>query len=151
MRCFKNVGFVLALLLLAACDQAPKDDTPAGALLLFLEAMDQGAGDSSSLERAYLLLNRSARQALEQRAAKAETLAGRSYQPWEMMAEGRFRLRFAPARHRMRTKQDGDRAKVTVSDAAGKQSVQVPMTREDGAWRVVLDVPPMYQPAAAGT
>ena len=141
---------LLAALLLA-CGDAQEDDTPVGALMLFLEAMDQGGGDSDALERAYHLLNEQARRELDERARKAETLAGRAYEPWEMLAQGRFRLRFAPARHRMRAKIDGDRASVSVSDASGEHSVQVPMVREDKAWRVVLDVPPMYQPPATGT
>ncbi len=134
-----------------ACGDAHDDATPTGALVLFLEAMDQAASDSNALERAYRLLDPAARNALAQRADKAETLAGRAYPPWEMLAEGRFRLRFTPARHRMRAKIDGDNARVSVSDESGKQTVHVPLVREGDAWRVVLDVPPMYQPAAQGT
>lgn len=141
----------LLLSSLLACTDSHEDDTPVGALMLFLEAMDRSSGDADSLERAYTLLDRVSRQALDVRAAKAQTLAGRVYQPWQMLAEGHFRLRFTPERHRMRTKINGDRATVSVSDATGQQTVQVPMAREDGAWRVVLNVPPMYQPPATGT
>lgn len=137
-------------MVIAACSESHDDDTPVGALVSFLEAMDRGAADSDALRGAYELLDKGARKALEERAAKAETLAGRTYQPWEMLAEGRFRLHFAPERHRMRTKIDGDRAKVTVSDPNGKQTVSVPLAKEGDAWRVVLDVPPMYQPAPSG-
>lgn len=147
---FKACCAVLAVALIA-CAKGHDDDTPVGALMDFLEAMDRGAGDSHALERAYALLDRSAREALEVRAAKAQTLAGRTYHPWEMLAEGRFRLKFVPEPHRMRAKVDGARATVSVSDASGRQTVQVPMVREDGAWRVVLAVPPMYHPAATGT
>jgi len=143
-------AFLLGLVLLG-CAESQEDDTPAGALMLFLEAMDQGTGDSDALQTAYTLLDRGARTALHLRAAKAQTLAGRTYHPWQMLAEGRFRLKFAPERHRMRAKIDGERATVAVSDARGEQTVQVPMVREDGAWRVVLEVPPMYQPPANGT
>lgn len=141
----------LVLSCFVGCGEAHDDATPTGALLMFLEAMDQAASDSNALERAYRLLDPAARAALTQRADKAETLAGHAYQPWEMLAEGRFRLRFAPARHRMRAKIDGDKARVSVSDENGKQSVYVPLVREGEAWRVVLEVPPMYQPAAQGT
>jgi len=137
--------------LAAACGEERQDATPTGALVMFLEAMEQGENDSASLQRAFQLLDPVARKGLEARAQKAQSLAGRPYDAWEMLAEGRFRMRFTPARHRMRAKVDGDRAKVSVSDAAGKQTVHVPMVLEDGAWRVVLELPPMYQPPPVGT
>ena len=141
---------MVVLACLVACGEADDDASPSGALLMFLEAMDAANSDPSSLETAFRLLDPDARAELTERASKAETLAGREYKPWQMLAEGRFRLRFTPDPHRLRAKIDGDRAQVSVADPSGKQRVQVPMVREGTHWRVVLAVPPMYQPPATG-
>lgn len=121
---------------------APEDTLDA-----FLEAMDDSATDSASLERAYRLLDADARTALEARARKAQTLSGRPHAPWEMLAQGRFRLRFAPAAHGgMRAEVTGDRAVVQVRGERPGQSARVPMVREGGKWRVALAIPPLSGP-----
>jgi len=124
------------------CSSTPSVETPAGALSLFLAAMDRSAEDPGALRAAYLLLDKRARQQLQLRARKAETLAGRDLMPWEMLAEGRFRLRFAPAaRGGMRAKVTGNRAEVIVTGSAKGQQVKVPMVREPEGWRVELAIP----------
>jgi len=134
-----------ALVLAWACASEPADATPDGALSRFLQALDRGTHDPDELREAYRLLDRRARKALSVRARKAETLAsGRRFDPWDMLAQGRFRLRFTPAsRKSMQSQIDGDRAVVTVRGGSSQKRAEVQMVRESGGWRVVLDVPEM--------
>lgn len=142
----RSSSALLATLLLAwACGSQPADTTPDGALSSFLQALDRGAHDPEQLREAYRLLDRRARNALRRRARKAETLAGgRSFEPWDMLALGRFRLRFTPdGRDSMQTRIDGDRAVVTVRGGSSQKRAEVQMVRESRGWRVMLDIPEM--------
>jgi hypothetical protein len=137
------VTSLLAVALATACSPAPPDETPTGALRLFLRAMERTGTDPAALEEAYALLDVRARQALEQRARDASALAnGREFAPWEMLAQGRYRVRFGYAEYgSMREHIDGERATVTVVGTNGRDRAEVPLVRETGHWRVVLDVP----------
>jgi hypothetical protein len=137
MRTFAPVLCLLALS--GACSDEPSDDTPAGALTLFLEAMEKSDWDASARRDAYELLCSDARTALDERAERANALSRREFEPWEMLAQGRFRLRFAPAETEVR--QDGDEATVTVLGRREGERADVPMVREDGHWRVQLVIP----------
>jgi hypothetical protein len=105
----------------------------------FLAAMDQSASDDRSLRVAYELLASPAQKALEARAARVKSLAGQSFEPWQMLAQGRFRLRFSPASRRgMRETINGERATVTVIGSGPGESAEVPLVRESGQWRLEL-------------
>lgn len=137
---------LMALLVVAstaACSPAPSDETPTGALRMFLRAMELSGSDPLALQEAYGLLDAHARQALEQRARDASALAnGREFEAWEMFAQGRYRVRFAYAEYgSMRERVDGDRATVTVTGTDGSSRAEVPLVREAGHWRVVLEIP----------
>jgi len=136
---------VLAVLLgTLACSSTPTDETPSGALGLFLRAMDRSDWDDDALRRAYGLLDSDARQGLEERAELANSLSGRDFEPWEMLAQGRYRLRFSPRRgDGMREEINGDRATVVVVGERAGQRAEVRMVREEGGWRVALELPPM--------
>lgn len=115
--------------------------TPTETVRRFLAAMDRSAGDSRQLREAYDLLDTQAQNALRERARKAETLTGRGFEPWEMMAQGRFRLRFAPAMRRgMHERVTGHGAVVVVVGDRGEKA-EVPLVRESGRWRIRLSVP----------
>lgn len=132
-----TVGVLGLAALVAACSDAPSDTTPAGALTLFLEAMDRGAHDDTSLADAYRLLCGEAREALTHRAREATALGGgRDFEPWEMLAQGRFRPHFTP--HTMRERVQGDTATVIVTGVQAGERAEVPLRREDGHWCVVL-------------
>jgi len=128
---------------IAACAPAPSDETPMGALRMFLRAMENAASDATALGQAFELLDAGARAALEQRARDASALAnGREFAPWEMLAQGRYRVRFAYAEYgSMRERVDGDSATVTVVGTDGRSRANVPLVREAGHWRVVLVIP----------
>jgi len=113
--------------------------SPSEVLRQFLAAMDQSAADDRALRVAYELLASPAQKVLEARAARVKSLAGQSLEPWQMLAQGRFRLRFTPAARRgMRESISGDRATVTVTGVGPDELAQVPLVREHGQWRVSL-------------
>lgn len=115
--------------------------SPSEVLRQFLAAMDQSASDDRSLRVAYELLASPAQKALEARAARAKTLAGQSFEPWQMLAQGRFRLRFSPASRRgMKERIEGDRATVTVTGTGPGERAEVPLIREQGRWRLSLSL-----------
>ncbi len=133
----------LLVVALSACSPAPSDSTPTGALRLFLRAMEQAGSDPTALETAFGLLDAHAREVLEQRARDASALAnGRQFAAWEMLAQGRYRVRFAYAEYgSMRERVEHERATVTVVGTSGNDRADVPLVRESGHWRVVLDIP----------
>ena len=131
---------------LAACARGPRE-TPEEALTAWVNAMNATRSDVDARRGAYELLARRTRDALSLRAARASQLAGRTMHPWEMLAPGRFALRFAfePDTLTARVEPAGDRAVVTVRAPAGSttERVEVPMVREGDHWRVALALPPM--------
>jgi hypothetical protein len=138
----------LAALLLAACSAcgggAPTHETPVATVRHFLEVMDRSVADERALIEAFRLLDSGAQSALTERAERASTLAGRRYEPWQMLAQGRFRLRFAPATPGgMRERVTGERAIVTVTGSGEGQRAEVPLVREQGRWRIALRIPSM--------
>ena len=134
-----RVATALFLVVLGACGSEPTDETPTGALTLFLEAMEKSDWDETARADAYALLSPEARTALEARAEQANSLSHREFEPWEMLAQGRFRLRFTPASTEVRI--DGDQATVTVLGRREGERADVPMVREGDAWRVHLVLP----------
>lgn len=131
----------LAAVLLAGCGEEPSDETPEGALRVFLDAMDRSQWEQQALREALELLSPAARHALEQRADRASALAGRDMEGWEMLAQGRFRLRFAPKRRGgMKAREHEGSAVVVVRGERG-QRAEVPMVERDGQWRVDLRLP----------
>jgi hypothetical protein len=153
-RCMSNrVAFLVAAaaLCVSACAPAPSDETPLGALRMFLRAMERSSDDARALEEAYTLLDTEARDALTARARDASALAnGREFAPWEMLAQGRYRVRFPYAEYgSMRESIDGERATVTVVGTDRRSRAEVPLVREEGHWRVVLRVPPPPAPPPA--
>lgn len=133
---------VMLVVLASACSSAPSDTTPEGALSLFLEAMGEAEDDPNARERAYALLARETRQRLASRARLAGALSSRQFQPWEMIVEGRYRLRFRPRESRgFEERIHGDRAIVIVRGEGRSERAEVPLVREAGKWRVYLHVP----------
>jgi hypothetical protein len=146
----KQAGFgvpiaLACLLVQAGCGSADADKHPGDVLLRFLEAMDRSLQHEAALKEAYALLDEAAQRELRARAERASSLASRSFAPWEMIAQGRFRLRFAPLDHAdLRTTITGDRARVHVKDEDGR-TADVPLVREHGHWRVQLALPTLAQ------
>jgi hypothetical protein len=105
--------------------------------------MERSATDDGALLEAYGLLDQGAQRALAARATRTRALSGQAFEPWQMLAQGRFRLRFAHARGGMRERIDGERAIVVVSGSGAGQRAEVPLVREQGRWRIQLILPAM--------
>ena len=135
--------------LLAGCGRAARDDSPVATVRHFLEVMERSAEEEGALQDAYELLDSGAQAALSRRAERATALSGRAFKPWQMLARGRFGLRFAPASPGgMHERITGDRAVVTVAGTKPGQHAEVPLVREQGKWRVALVLPPMRNEGA---
>ena len=143
------VQCLLVLLLACACGASDADDDPAEALSRFLDTMERSNVSETALPEAYAMLDGSARQQLQARAQHAARVAGRDFEPWQMLAQGRFRLRFAPADHGgMHATIRGNDATVHVVSDDKRSQVDVPMVREQGRWRVKLTIPEAHGPPA---
>jgi hypothetical protein len=150
LRSLGALGCGASLIFAIACGTTDADGTPADALARFLEAMDRSTVNEAALKDAYVLLDDSAQKELMVRAERSGFLTGRKFEPWEMIAQGRFRLRFAPAeRGGMHTTLAGDHAVVRVKSDDGHAQVNVPLLHQGGRWRVKLSLPEIAR--AAGT
>ena len=150
-----RVGVSLAggsvLFLACACGGADTDNAPAEVLSRFLEAMDRSVNNEAALKDAFALLDSTAQRELTARANRAGFLTGRKFEPWEMIAQGRFRLRFAPVEHAMRTTIKGSSAVVHVKSDDARANAVVPLVREAGGWRVKLSLPELARVAPSAT
>lgn len=152
------VGLALGwALLLSGCTRELDDSSPEGAAALFIDALARGSeGDPEAREEAFRLLDERSRRLLGERARSTTALGAREYAPWEMLVEGRARLRFTPRRGSgVRVSEDGEdgRATVLVTGEDESQRAEIPMVLEEDGWRVVLGVPELRsrERAAAAT
>lgn len=139
------LGLGLGLVALAACSRPGPDATPEGAVRLWLEKMESAADDAHAMKDAYQLLGPRARANLKERADRASRGQGRRYEPYEMIAEGRFGLRFRPKTMTVRI--DGDDAWVEVKGDGGGEIATVKCTRESAVWKIEPELPEVTVPA----
>jgi hypothetical protein len=135
----RHAALMFFAVLAIGCDDAPTDETPSGALELFLSAMERSEQDPEALREAFGLLYAPARRSLHRRAHFAASAGGGDLEPWEMLVQQRSR---ASDVARMRERIAGERAVVVVTRRDGG-TVEVPLVREQGRWRVVLELPPL--------
>ena len=137
-------GLVLTCALLAAasaCKTEPIDARPDRMVEEFVQRMQRVHGDSKTARPAFDLLWSEAKRNLAERAKRASSVVGRKVAPEEMLAPSRFSLRYTPRRYDARI--DGDWALVTIAGEVADQRHDVKCVREDGSWRVALDLPPL--------
>ena len=108
----------------------------------FLDAMERSAWDAQARQEAFELIDEASREELRARARRVESLGRGGIEPWEMFAQGTFRLRW-PVRS---LHADGD-----IVTALGPEgmSTTIAVREEEGRWRVVLFQPEAI-PAPAG-
>jgi hypothetical protein len=126
---------------LTSCQRDPVDAEPARVVQEFVERMQRVHGDPKAARAAYDLLWAEAKYNLGERAKRASALSGRKVAPEEMLAPSRFTIRFTPTKYTAEVQ--GDWAVVTVTGEAPEQSHRIKCAREDDAWRVVLEIPPV--------
>ena len=133
------VALALVALPLPGCSHPPGDSTPAGAVRLFLDAMDSD-DNAASMHRAYDLLGPVARANLVGRARRTSRLQGRQVEPWEMIAAGFFGLAFRPKV--MRSTGVGERATVEVfGEDPQSEHASVACVHEAAGWRIEPGLP----------
>jgi hypothetical protein len=138
------------MLLVSACSRVAPDSTPDGAVRLWLEKMEAAAEDPRAIKDAYALLGPAARANLAERARRTSQLQGRRVEPWQMLADGHFGLRFKPKA--MKASTVGDRATVDVTgNDPASEHASVRCVREGGAWRIEPEIPELIvQPRRDG-
>ncbi|MEO7109765.1 MAG: hypothetical protein ABI183_04965 [Polyangiaceae bacterium] len=139
-----RASFAITLLFMSACSRAPQDATPEGVVKLWLERMEASTDDPHAAHDAFLLLGPRARANLEERATRASKMQGRQETAEQMLAQGRFGLKFRPKS--MTTVIHGTDAIVDVvgSDAVNEHAA-VQCDQENGAWRIEPDLPEIAQ------
>lgn len=135
---------LLACLAVVGCTRAAPDATPEGAVRLFVEKMESGAEDPRAMREAYGLLGPRARGNLKERAERASKGQGHRYEPHEMLAEGRFGLKFRP--RTMNARVDGNSALVEVRGEGPEEHASVHCVREAAGWRVEPELPDVVAP-----
>lgn len=143
-RLARRLLALFAAAALVACSRAAPDATPEAAVRLWLEKMESGAEDPRTMKEAYQLLGPRARANLAERADRASRGQGRRFEAHEMLAEGRFALRFRPKGMTART--SGDEAWVEVKGDGPDERAVVRCTREGAGWRIEPDLPGMLAP-----
>jgi len=131
---------VAAGVLQMGCEAEAKDSTPERVVQEFIDRMQRVHGDRRSARLAYELLWVDARKNLAERAKRASAVAGREIAPEEMIAPSHFSLAYRPKKLSARI--DGDWAEVTMTGGTNATPPHtVKCVREDGHWRVVLELP----------
>ena len=133
------LGLALALALASACAQHSEDGSPERAVQELVERMQSVHGDVQKAKAAFDLLAADARGKLTERAERASAAVGRVVRPEEMLAPSRFFLSFQP---RTWSSREGPGwAIVTVEGESSRERREIRCLRENGEWKVVLDLP----------
>ncbi len=139
---FSALASIAAAFGSSACESEASDSTPERVVQEFIERMQRVHGEEHAARAAYELLWAEARRNLAERAKRASSVAGHEIAPEEMIAPSHFSLGYRPKKFTSRI--DGDWAEVTVTgDAPNATPRVIKCLREDGHWRVVLELPPL--------
>jgi hypothetical protein len=145
MRLVVRSGLVL-LGLLASCTRKPPDATPEGAVRELLEHVERVEKrmetDPEDARAIYELMSAHTKANLIERARRASTTSGREVPPEEMIAPGRFALRFEPRKWHARIADTRAIVDVTGLDP-DTDHAEVPCVLEEGRWRIEIQLPPL--------
>ncbi|RYZ07184.1 MAG: hypothetical protein EOO73_12490 [Myxococcales bacterium] len=131
---------LLALAVVTGCEEDAADSEPERLVAELIARLQRVHGDRKAARAAYELLWSDARRNLAERAKRASDVAGREIAPEEMLPPSRFALHRKPRHYEARI--DGDWAEVSITSEGGAVD-RVKCVREDGKWRVVLELPPL--------
>jgi hypothetical protein len=137
---------LLLLMALAACEPAPPNDTPEGAVREFIEIVRGFHGNEQDANTLFELLSERAKQNLRSRADRYGAASGKKIGPTAMIVPSRMTPRFNPQAYSARIV--GKYALVDVVGVTAAQVAQVPCVFEDDLWRLDLvlpELPPMQQ------
>jgi hypothetical protein len=133
----RSLAIALLTALAIACSRPPPDATPEGALRAWIEEMQ--SPEPESAKAAYALLGASTHAQLEKRAERSSRIEGHRIAPYEVLAQGRFALRFRPAHFVTTT--SGNTANVVVTGEEPTDTATIRCSKEGKVWRVELDLP----------
>lgn len=136
-------SFVLLTALAAACSRPPPDATPDGAVREWIDRMSAEESDPTEARSAWELLSRGTHEALEKRAQRASLIEGRHVEARDVLAPGRFSLRFTPTRFTPRVQ--GATATVDVAGPEPTDRATLHCVREGKRWRVDLALPELTE------
>ena len=136
----RRATFLVFFLGAVACRKETEQTGADDVVFEFVAAMRRVHGDPSAGDAVVKLLWEPARENLEERARRASALSGRELSQGEMIVPSWFALHLSPERAEVR--EDGDWAEVTVFGASD-ESVQLRCLKENGKWRVALELPPL--------
>lgn len=138
--CARRAWLAAGLLAISsACAQRSEEDSPERVAQEFIDRMQRVHGDPQKSKAAFELLAAEARANLTERAERASAAVGRVVKPEEMLAPSRFYLSFQP--RSWSTEQGAGWAVVTVVGESSGEQKQIRCLREDGEWKVVVDLP----------
>ncbi|MCS6798879.1 MAG: hypothetical protein NZ898_10165 [Myxococcota bacterium] len=131
---------------LTSCGGNAAGERPGRAVQAFLESAQRAERDERALAEVHTMLCASSRRWLQTRAERASALAGRTFEPWEMLVPGRIRLRVEPsAATVIREQVQGSSATVTLVDRSGTRA-EVPLVLEADGWKLALELAPGGEP-----
>lgn len=130
---------MLALASLGCQEHAGDVMPPERVVRELIDRMESVHGDATRARAVYDLLWSGAKENLNDRAARASAVAGRLVRPEEMIVPSQFALELTPRSYRSEIR--GSSA--TVRALGDGAEYDIGCVLEDGAWRVVLDLPPL--------
>lgn len=127
---------------LLGCEEERAVDGPEQVVKKLVEIMQGVHGDRARGEAAVALLWEPARENLSERARRASAASGHPVHPGEMLAPSWFSLQFQP--RSWSTRIDGSWAEVIArGDDPSHGQFRIRCVKEDDAWRVALELPPL--------
>ncbi len=105
--------------------------------------MDASVTDPKKAKEAYALLDKTTQDKLSKRAERSSRIEGHRVEPYDVLAQGRFALRFR-LKH-VTTAISGNTATVSVSGDEPTDVADIRCAKEGAVWRVILDLPDLLE------